>query len=725
MTEKDYQNLTRIILDNFDLRECKEKRSYFLRKPEFSFGRLLDSVRPIKDHLESLAFRFTGRQSVGKVPFSLSLEDLLASQFNPDDFHFARMMPIKLIDLNARDKYLIKQKLNLLLDSHLCVLFDECQIRFRDIELSKMIEQRKQSLDHDPLVILNALSQALATVETDEYCAYLRELYYQDLYSLEPIEPKERDGLSFNQNSREDQQIIFETLENAIQSRCYHRILKSILHTNQISNSTLNDEFCLFTTNWAYSKALLKSLRDEIRSFIRRNLANSLPGDQRAAHLAEKKRLLASLTEPNEENFLLFADLDARNENRKMPNDRRTSDDPQQGDSRASNQLGPDKQFELYLNELTFLSIDLTRDLLLFLVANLSEEANSTDAEQSTETEESSEHTKEHVRNRPLNSVTNEKPPIFRLLMEDSRTGRSHAISLHKDHTNSGNAKLVNELKSKLQLFINQLYHRKLLKKHLLALNHEPDVEWYLPTVWTSIVSIIDTLGHIDQSYLVEIFLANKRHLQSGSSFVARKHLYYVIRSLFETLYLICSTICGSFAARQPSAELVRHKAKLDDLIDRAFLIHLKDELLRQLADRSIDASIQLEPPNSTRCLSMPLARLTLTDTLAQLITLIRLKLLQCVFFSSPLYAEFVKMNERYRKADDPFERQMNVNLFRVLNLRRRSGVIRDPTKVISEIIENEILMRYLNLTPKLECLEQVVEIGAQIVLGLGMKKTF
>lgn len=741
MSEKEYQNLTKIILDNFDFCEldarrlAKEKRSCFLRKPVFSLNGLPEQFRKLQDKsfLEPFYFLFSSRRSVGKVPFSLSLDDLLASQLNPNDFRFARMMPVKLIDLNARDKYLIKQKLNVLLESHLQTVLGECQIRFKDIELTKTIESSKQSLDSDPLVQLNALGRALTCVETDDYCAYLRELYYQDLYCLEQIEPKETPS----PNSREEQQIILETLENAIQSRCYHKIFKSILHTSQTSNSTLNDEICLFTTNWTYSKAMLRSLRDEIESFVRRN--GNLPNDQRAAQLAEKKQLLNNLTELNEESFLLFDDLDKRNKTSKTRRKAKQSEKGSRptGDRQGPNQpdkadlsekpiiekLGDDKLFELYLNELALLSIDLTRDLLLFLVGNLSEAEK---ARRASDGEQFGEWPEEEP------TTANEQLPIFKLLMDDSREqrpeARSQVISLHKDHLSGENAKIVNQLKSKLQLFINQLYHRKLLKKHLLALNHEPDVEWYLNTVWTSIVTIIETLENVDQSYLVEIFLANKRHLQSGSSFVARKYLYYIIRSLFETLYLVCSTICGSFAVRRPSGnELTRHKAKLDDLIDRAFLIHLKNELLLLLSDPSIDASIQLEPPNLTRFLApaSPLTRANLTETLSQLISLIRRKLLQCSFFSSPLYAEFVKMNERYRRADDPFERQLNANLFRVLNLPRRSGVIRDPTKVISEIIENEILMRYLNLTPKLECLEQVVEIGAQIVLGLGMKKIF
>lgn len=745
MCEKEYQTITRIILDNFDLCEFDdrqlERRSYFLRKPKFSFNALLENLKKLKSQSFLQSFRLlAGRRSVGKVPFSLSLADLLATEFNANDFPFAQMMPVKLIDLNARDKYLIKQKLNLLLEEHLQVTFGDCQMHFRNLELSKMIEQRTEPLDCDPAACLNRLGQALATVEADDYCNYLRELYYQDLYSLQLIEPKDRDSSLPNQNSGggRDEQIIFETLENAVQSRCYHKIFKSILHTNQISNSTLNDEICLFTTSWTYSKAMLKSLRDEIRLFIARNLSASLPGSsqQRAAQLAEKKQLLTNLTELNEEQFLLFADLDSRNERLNKtgkpfkPNDRQSND----GQPRTmADKSTSDRLFEFYLNELAFLAIDLTRDLLLFLVGNLTEdEARS--GSQADEDLGSKIADAPSGQQKPQGAMAspNENPPIFQLLMDDSRQRPPDArctISLHKDHGNAGNAKLVNQLKVKLQLFINQLYHRKLLRKHLLALNHEPDVDWYLNTVWTSICRIIDTLAHIDQSYLVEIFLGNKRHLQSGSSFIARKYLYYIVRSLFETLYLICSTICGPFAGRHSAGELARNKAKLDELIDRAFLIHLKNELLLLLADPliQIDPTIQLEPPNLDRFLQQNTAitRQTVTETLAQLISLIRLKLLQCSFFASPLYSEFVKMNERYRKADDLFERQLNVNLFKLLNLQRKSGAIRDPTKAISEIIENEILMRYLNLTPKLECLFEIAEIGSQIVLGLGMRKIF
>ena len=751
MTEKEYKNITRIISENFSLREfddrrlAKERRSYFLRKPRFSFNALSENLRKLKSQSFLQPFHLLfGRRSVGKVPFSLSLADLLATGFNANDFPFAQMMPVKLIDLNARDKYLIKQRLNLLLEEHLQMTFGDGQTRFENLELSKTIAQRTEPLDCDPAARLNQLGQALVTVEADDYCNYLRELYYQDLYSLQPIESKGSDSLRLTsgQNGREEQ-IIFETLENAVQSRCYHKIFKSILHTNQISNSTLNDEICLFTTSWTYSKAMLKSLRDEIRSFIARNLSAGPPGSgqQRAVQLAEKKQLLTNLTELNEEHFRLFADLDSRNERlsksgeplKKSSNDRQTDDQ-----SKVSTDIlksSTDKLFEFYLNELAFLSIDLTRDLLLFLVANLTENeatrsGSQVDEEQGVESKTTD--TLIDDQKRPGTTV-NESPPIFQLLMDDSGPRppetRCYTISLHKDYSKPGNAKLMNQLKIKLQLFINQLYHRKLLKKHLLALNHEPDVEWYLNTVWTSICRIIDTLAHIDQSYLVEIFLGNKRHLQSGSSFVARKYLYYIVCSFFETLYLVCSTICGQFAVRYTAGELTRNKAKLDELIDRAFLIHLKNELLLLLADPAIqiDPSIQLEPPNLSRFLqaNSAITRQTVTETLAQLISLIRLKLLQCSFFASPLYSEFVKMNERYRKADDLFERQMNVNLFKLLNMQRKSGAIRDPTKAISEIIENEILMRYLNLTPKLECLFEIAEIGAQIVLGLGMKKIF
>lgn len=739
MDENDFQNISEIILQKFDLQELKgetiKDKSYFLRKPVFSFKSF---------SFDELLNRFIGNsalvaQSLGEVAFPLNINDLLATEFSFNDFHFARMMPIKTIDFNARDKYLLKQKLNFLLEFHLQVMFDD--EGYKNLKFSNMIDEQTEWLDCNPLNYLNQLNQALATIEIDEYCEYLRNLYYQDLYSLEYIhlKIKGRDTLSLNQNSKEELQIIYETLETAIQSKCFHKIFKSILHTNQISNSTLNDEICLFTTNWTYSKAILKSLRDEIRAFIKRNIPTSTSSSRLAnENLASKKQLLTNLTELND-NFLLFSDLDDGNAKINRENKKALLNKQQNtlSNLHASNKPNDQKQpnflvnkfmknetiFEYYLNELNFLSIDLARDLLLHLANNIQEEVKSNldldqDSDLLNEDQQST--------NRKSTSFTiNEMPPVFQLLMHDNRKKSLDAskftINLHIDHANPGNAKFINQIKTKLQSFINQLYHRKLLKKNLLNLSNEPDVEMYLNTIWTSIISIIRSLNNIDQSYLAEIFLANKRHLQSSSSFISRKYLYYIIRSLFETLYLVCSTIYDKFPVRLTTSELEKNKTRLDNLIDQAFLIHLKNEMLIMLADA--DPSIQIERPNLTKFIYQKITRQNITELLSQLISLIRLKHLQCSYYSSPLYAEFVKINEKFKNADDFFEKQMNVNFFKMLNLDRKSGVIKDPAKVITDIIENEILMRYLNLTPKLECLEQVAEIGAQIVLELGMKK--
>ena len=723
MDGQNYKNILRIISENFELKEFDQdkNRSYFLRKLnfKFTFSGLLERLKITEPILikESI---------LGEIPYSLNVNDLLGTEFEICDCACTKMMPIKTIDLNAKNKYFIKQKLNLLFEFQLNVMFDEKDQFDSVIEFAHLIDGVKE-LECNPLNCLNQLNQALATIEIDEYCKYLRNLYYQDLFSLEMIHLKSRDIVSYNQNNRDDLQIIYETLDTAIQSRCYHKIFKSILHTNQISNSTLNDEICLFSTNWTYSKAIVKSLRDDIRSFIQLNQSNISNDQMVDNNLLTKKQLLTNLTECND--FVLFIDLDSGDAETKQQARKTIFSENGLNNDLIQNFLisrfmtKNDYLFEYYLNELNFLTIDLARDLLIYLINSIVEEVKSDlepgDQEQSNGDDQAK-------------SEPNEMPPIFQLLMHDNRkrsqeTTTKYTINLYTDYQQSGNARFINQIKLKLQSFINQLYYRRLLKKHLLNLNHEPDVDIYINTIWTSICSIIKSLNHLDQSYLVEIFLANKRHLQSSSSFISRKYLYYIVRCLFEALYIVFSTIYDRFPIKLTINELQKNKFRLDNLIDQAFLIHLKDEVLIILAD--IDtSSIQIERPNLAsnlnKFIKQKITRQNVTEILSQLITLIRLNLLQCSFYSSPLYTEFVMINEKFRKMDDSFEKQMNVNLFKVLNLDRKSSdIIKDPTKVITDIIENEILIRYLNLMPKFESLEQVAEIGAQIVLELGMKK--
>ena len=718
MNDQQDQNMSRIIFDNFDLKEFGDRepkyRSFFLRKATFSFRKLASYRNAFRTLLEKLKIRspiLIKRSALAETPFTLDINDLLGTEFDLINVPYVCMMPIKTIDLNARDKYFLKQKLNLLFEFHLHIMFDERS----NGEFLSMIDEEGESLDCNPLLYLDRLRDALATIEVDEYCEYLRNLYYQDLYSLEFInlKIKGRETLPYYQNTREDMQIIYETLETAVQSRSYHKIFKSILHTNQISNTTLNDEICLFTTNWTYSKAILRSLRDEICSFIQLNQPTTNQPSERNQS-STKRQLLANLNELNE-HFQLFGDLDEqpKRTRKTKANQLKSVVDPQQYFSIARLLNKTDNLFEFYLNELSFLTVDLTRDLLIYLTNNIADELKSkTDSNVDDQSDDY----------RPKTSEQLNQPPVFQLLMFDNRKKESrYSLNVHTDLQNASNARFLNQLKSKLQAFINQLYHRKLLKKHLLSLNHEPDVEMYLNTIWQSVIAILRSLNNIDQSFLAEIFLANKRHLQSSSSFIARKYLYYIIRNLFETLYLVCSTIYDKFPVRLTTSELQKNKSKLDSLIDQAFLIHLKNEILIMLADA--DPSIQVERPVLTKFINEKITRQNITEILSQLISLIRVKLLHCTFYSSPLYTEFVKINEKFKKMDDCFDKQMNVNLFKVLNLDRKSGVIKDPAKVITDIIENEILMRYLNLTPRLECLEQVAEIGAQIVLELGMKK--
>lgn len=734
MNEQIYQNITRTILENFNLKEFsleqKKDHGIFRRRSLFSFNRLIKKLTWLLKKLK-LSNPYLVRQSIlGEVPFTLNTNDLLATELDLTSYSFAKMMPIKSIDLNARNKYLIKQKLNFVLQFHLQVLYD-IQLRKQESNSdfrSVIVDDQKESLVCDPLIYLNQLNNLLNDIKKDEYSHYLRNLFYQDLYSLEFInlKNKDREIEQFNENNSEEQnKMIKEALETAVESDCYYKIFKSILHTNQISNSTLNDEICLFTTNWIYLRSILQSLKDEISLFVQKTKTSksNQPDHRLNDHQFE------SLFKINDD-YLLFSDLDeqktklTRNNKRvqlfnfdlltepiyNLINSANENEDVYNLIGRFMNKNH--NVFEFYLNELNFLTIDLTRDLILFLVDNIEEQ---------------------NVQYNQANSVVEQEEddellPTFQLLMFDISSKKEcenkFTINLNINLTNPSNSKFINQLKTKLQSFINQLYHRKLLKKHLLSLNHEPDVEAYLLSIWSSIRKIVNNLNNVDQSFLSEIFLGNKRNLQNASSFIARKYLYFLIRNLFEVVYLVCSTVYDRYPVRIVN-ELNRNKLKLDNLIDQAFLMHLKDEILIRLLDADpIFFQINQKPDfNLTKCTNQQITRDNVLEIMSQLILLIRVKLLTCNFYSSPLYSELVKINEKFKNADDYFEKQMNVNLFKILNSDRKSGLIKDPTKVVTDIIENEILKRYLILTPNLECIEKVGEIGSQICENILIKK--
>lgn len=804
------------------------------------------------------------KRALGSVPLLVNLDDLIqGSEPCLTQIPFVDLMPILLFDLNALSRYSIKQQLDRITlneierltttkhdapnASHFCLTdADESITSFLQIDSKQYQEE---------------IDRGISQVLRSSRCEQLRRLYHLSVFNVQPVELKCRGRESMQQNAydREELKSLIQSLEAALHSDSYHKLFQNIVEMDRNAHSTLNDEICLLSTRWVYATSALSSLRDGIRQHVqsvrnrfnqstihRHHLLYPQPTEIWHPNLAHHARPIENASNDVNDttrtqhalgtDLLRFNDLERFLEARRR-RQRATANSAAAAtyvDDRRDLPSSSELVFQVLLNELAHVSIEITRDLLIYLATAIDHQSagihssmsvimsdapgdsrlrdmNCGYPQQTGETATSDYPTVETSDvDELLDGNASAKSSWTRKVTCDCSVHRQLSVDEHvtvklplhlSDDVNwssrndaaqvgqngaetpsslDGGASitfgLTGKVRSRLQALLCQLYERKLLKKKLQSEPTEPDADLYLAQLWKCVVEAVQQLNSSNAIYVAQIRLSCRRQLRQSAAFVARRYVYELQRRILGGLFCIVSELLTKIPPTW-AHELQLTKLKLDSLFDYALVTHLKNDalaLLKSVHQQRINVVNASTTNNASsadpivvqqgeteqrtiRWLNETLWSGNVHEILTELIALVNFRLMVGRPLCSPLYkafqAEHVKLSERElnnftnvtsaSSGASSLDQSPLINKSDSNTMNFKSGeegiwheidtwvggwqsiAGADPAKPITDIIENEILMRYLHLAPKLDCLQEVAESGTRIALELAMSRHY
>lgn len=218
------------------------------------------------------------------------------------------------------------------------------------------------------------------------------------------------------------------------------------------------------------------------------------------------------------------------------------------------------------------------------------------------------------------------------------------------------------------------------------------------------------------------------RQLHNSAAFVARRYLYHLIRGVQP---LIIMFVMNQFNGKLPSnwkCSVGDLKVKMDYLMDIGFACYQRDEVIRVLAG---SGQVEITCPDWNKRMDDSASSDNAADIVAELIALIKLKLIWGTKKTSPLYNSMVealderligvkKSNTFHEKDDGQMGNELSGDELKMMKEKNENS----QKDKITDNAERESLLRFLHLRPQIQCMEIVADFGGKLLLDMFMKKS-
>jgi hypothetical protein len=360
-------------------------------------------------------------------------------------------------------------------------------------------------------------------------------------------------------------------------------LLSNIFKVKKPLKSQLKEETYIFTSRMIYAQTFALSLAQQIALFMSTKSKSKQSSEENVASEARSSKKPKSDDKVSITKTYQLLSFDYYIDNNLLSPALRTS-------QRIL--------FDIFLDELVFITIDIIRITLVFFAFQF------------------------------------EKSAHFFSFKWSSSLFKLDQFEQHDYWTHGQMQKMVNR---KLELLIEKMTLMDLINQ---AKSKNDLIVSLSKEIWEGIKSIMSTFNEDKSSYLAEIRFIDRWSLYLSATFIARK---YLIKFFITLVSILINFLVNCYDKEAINWEkgVKFLKIKIDLLIDTAFNYHLKDNFFSIIS--TIDGMVHIQSPDWSQELDQKVTHNNIYIITSKLLALISFKLIRGKNYDSPLYSHLVK----------------------------------------------------------------------------------